>query len=493
MKLKNISYLFFPVLLGIAVNVQAQDPMSLYYMEAIPQINRVNPAYQPRANAFLAGPSLRFNLNSDIAVKDILQQKGNQWYSPVEKEFDFDKFRKAVGKKSTMVNTGAEVDFFGFGLRTSKGYFTFELSEHVVAQMALPTDLFNIIDEGFPEDGRTFDFSPMRMKSMAYMQILIGYSRVINDKLTVGVNLKPILGQVAMSTDIKKFKLNTNVKEWNVDVKGDIYSSAPINMSDYPDPNDPDKDFPDIEMQDDLETNDYISKYLSLKNPGIAIDLGASYKFDERFEVSAALNNLGFIHWGQDLNSLTFDGNYSFKGIEYNVADDDADDALTSLGDSLKNSIDYHTTHNKFNTPLAPMLYIGGTYHLNKAVSVGLLSRSTFWKNGFRQNFNLSLYLQPYSFVAFNIGINQQIKGNTYLGAGFSLNLGPFQFYLLSDYIPIRYSTIRIHNGDELGNEISFVPERQKSVIVRTGFNILFGQHGYQNKPMLDKGTSSWN
>ncbi|MDR3094156.1 MAG: DUF5723 family protein [Bacteroidales bacterium] len=491
--MKSISYLFFPVLLGIAVNTQAQDPMLFYYMETIPQSNRVNPALQPRANAFLMGPAIRFNLNSDFAVKDILQKNGNQWYSPIEKGFDFDKFRKAVGKKSTMLNASAEVDFWGFGFRTAKGkgYFTFELSEHVVAQTALPTDFFNIVNEGFP-DGATYDFSPMRMKGMSYLQILIGYSRVINDKLTIGVNLKPILGQVAFTTDIKKFTLNTSVKEWNVDVEGDVYSSIPIEpLSEYSSKNNSDEDFPEIKKQN-LDAGDYVKKYLSLKNPGIAIDLGANYKINERWEVSAALNNLGFIHWGQDLNGLTFNGNYVFNGINHDVTDDDTD-AIEALGDSLKNAIDYRTHHKKFNTTLAPVLYVGGTYRITEAISVGLLSRSTFWKKGYRQSFNLSMNLQPYSFVAFTIGVNQQIKGNTYLGAGFCLNAGPFQFYLVSDYIPIRYSTIRIDNGNEMGNEIPFIPERQKEVVIRTGFNILFGQHGYQNRPMLDKGRSSWN
>ncbi|GHT78169.1 hypothetical protein FACS189464_1140 [Bacteroidia bacterium] len=485
MKLKSIYNLFFPVLLGIAVSAKAQDPMLFYYMETIPQSNRVNPALQPRANAFLMGPALRFNLNSDLAVKDILQQKGDQWYSPVEKDFDFDKFRKAVGKKSTMFNTSAEVDFFGFGFRTAKGYFTFELSEHVVAQTAVPTDFFNIIDEGFPE-GSTYDFSPLRAKGMSYMQILVGYSRAINDKLTIGVNLKPILGQVAFTTDIKKFTLNTNSKQWNVGVEGNIYSSYPIEPLDEYSSKNSDDDFPDIKMQD-LETGDYIRKYLSLKNPGIAVDLGATYKINERIEVSAALNNLGFIHWGQDLNGMAFNGNYAFNGINYDVTDDEK--AVDDLVDSLKNSIDYRTHHKKFNTSLAPVLYVGGKYRLTEAISVGLLSRSTFWKKGFRQNFNLSLNLQPYSFVAFTIGVNQQIKGNTYLGAGFSINAGPFQFYLISDYIPLRYSTLTLDDGDK----IPFIPERQKEVVIRTGFNILFGQHGYQNRPMLDKRGSSWN
>jgi hypothetical protein len=471
------------LLLGASASLRAQDPMALYFMETVPQTSRINPAFQPRANGFVSLPaSVGVDFRSGLSVKDIFQKHGDRWYLPIERQYDYKKLYKSIGRKATMINARVEWDLLGFGFRTGKGYVTFGVSEHVVGVSSLPSDLFKISETGFPDNTR-LDFSPMRIHAMAYKQILIGYSHPINEKLTIGVNLKPLFGQVAATTKIRTFSIKTGLNEWSVEVEGDAYTSLPATMTE-----DEDGDLKEFEFQDDLETADYISKYAGFSNPGFAVDLGAVYAFTERLSVSAALNNLGFISWKQDLNGVSFRGQYAFKGIEYNTADDDdIDNAWEALGDSLKNVIYFGTQHKKFKTALTPSLYLGASYRLTPAISVGLLSRSVFWKKAFHQSFNLSLNLQPYSFVSFNIGINTQIKGNTYFGTGFSLFLGPLQFYLISDYLPIRYSTLTLD-----GDKIPFVPERQKEITIRTGLNLVFGKHGYVNSAMLEKRANQW-
>ncbi|MDR3184928.1 MAG: DUF5723 family protein [Prevotellaceae bacterium] len=481
MKLKSIACLVFPLLCGAAIPAHSQDLAALYFMDVIPQTTQLNPAFQPRGNVFVSLPSVHLGFRSDLAVKNILQQHGSQWYLPIEKQFDYALLYGAIGKKSTMFNANADINLLGFGFRLGKGYLSFGISEQIVVTAALPSDLFKI-PEATSLDDATLDFSPLRMKAMVYKQISIGYSRIINDRLTVGVNLKPLFGQVALSTKLEKFTIKTGVNEWAVDIKGEAHSSTPITLKEKEG-----DEFPDIEMNE-METSDYVSKYgTSLSNPGIALDLGATYRYNEWFTFSAALNNLGFISWRNDLNGLSFGGHYTFNGITYSTADDDTDKPFDALADTLKTIVDYHTQHERFSTSLPPVLYLGATCHLTKSISVGLLSRSTFWSKGYRQNLNLSLNLQPYSFVALNLGLNQQIKGNTYFGGGFSLYLGPLQFYLLTDYIPVRYSTVTID-----GDKIPFVPERQKEIIIRTGLNFVFGKSGYVSRPMLDKRKANW-
>jgi hypothetical protein len=483
MKLKNTyTCLLLAALCGAGLPARAQDPASLYFMNVIPQATHLNPAIQPRGNVFVSLPSMSLNFHSDLAIKDLLQQHGGKWYSPIETQFDYGLLRGAIGKKSTMFNIDSEIDILGFGFRTKKGYFSFGISEHITMLSTIPSDLFKIPEAAL--DNASLDFSPLRIKAMLYKQISIGYSHAINDKLTVGANLKPIFGQAALSVKMKKFALKTSANEWSVDIKGDMHASAPITMTEK---KDGDKnDFPDIETKD-LESSDYVSNYgTSLSNPGLAVDLGATYKYSEWFTFSAALNNLGFISWKDDANGLSVGGRYTFNGIEYSTGDD-SDDAFDQFSDTLKNILNYDTNHERFTTSLPPVLYLGAACNLTQSISVGLLSRSTFWRKGYRQNFSLSLNLQPYTFVALNLGVNQQIKGNTYFSGGFSLFLGPLQFYLLTDYAPVRYSTATID-----GNEMPFVPERQKEVILRTGLNLVFGRKGYVSRPSLSKLKNDW-
>jgi hypothetical protein len=190
---------------------------------------------------------------------------------------------------------------------------------------------------------------------------------------------------------------------------------------------------------------------------------------------------------------------YAFSGLEYDTSKDDKfKDVMSNLGDSVLAAMDYKIQHDKFKTALAPVFHAGATYSLSKSVSAGFLSRSVFWKNAVRQSFNASVNLQPYSFVAFNAGATWQVKGGVFLGSGLTFFIGPLQIYVLADCIPIRYSNLTI---DDERLEYSYknkkhpipIPERFKTETVRVGVNLVFGKHGYVNKPMLDKGKSSWN
>ena len=485
----KISFIFIMLALCATLNSQVRQPHSLYFMETIPQISQMNPALQPRANFYVMLPSVNVDLLSDLAVKDIFQQQGNKWHTPVESQYDYAKLRRSIGKKSTMLNGAADVDLLGFGFRMGNNYFSFGISEHIAVNTALPSDLFKIPEKFFP-NGTALDFSPLRTQGIAYMQLRFGFSYQVTDKLTVGVNLKPIFGQFAVATKVDKFMLRSGEQQWELDGKGNIYSSAPIDIIMKED----DKDkIDEIEFRDfdDYEVNDWVNSYATgFNNPGIAFDLGATYQYNERLTLSASLNNLGFIAWNKDLNSIAFNGKYTFEGLYYDISDDN-DDPFGTLIDSIANAMNYNVRHDKFKTPLAPVLHVAASYRLTPAVSVGLMSRTVFWNKGVRQSFNTTLSLQPYSFVSMNVGATWQVKSNVFFGGGFTFLLGPLplQFYLLVDNAPVYYSTLKINDNEP----IPYIPERLKTLTMRTGLNLIFGRHGYVNKPMLNKGNSSWN
>ena len=503
---KRISILFIlPALLSVVVNGQVRQPHSLYFMETIPQISQINPAFQPRANGYVMLPNVNIDICSDLALKNILQKQGDGWVTPVEKQYDYSKLRRAIGKNATMFNLSADIDILGFGFRTDNGYFSFGWSEHVSGNFALPSDLFKITDEGFAQ--KSLDFSPLRTRGMAYMQLLFGYSHKVNDKLTIGVNVKPLMGQVAVSSKIDKFKLNTGETQWDLDAKGCFYTSSFIDEI-KTNAEGKIESLDDITIKEfaDYSINDWINNYTNFNNPGIAFDIGASYRINERLTVSASLNNLGFISWKQDLNSISFNGKYTFNGVNYDIINDKEDGfgkLFENLLDSIGDAMNYDVKKDKFSTSLTPVLHAGALYNLNRAISVGFLSRSAFWKNGVRQSFNASVYLQPYSFVAMNMGATYQVKGSVHLGGGFTFLLGPLQFFFLIDNVPVYYSTLKLYNEEydvDLGKNVKnmvfdlpYAPERMKNLTFRTGFNLVFGKHGYMNRPMLDKGKSSWN
>lgn len=460
-------------LLFLAGQVKAQDPMGLYFMETIPQTKHTNPAMQPRANGFFALPNVNQLFQSDLAFSDVFQDVGSEWVSPLSKRFNYGDLYKTTGKAFN-INQQADVQLVGLGFRSGRDYISVSLSMKGAVAMGVPSDLFRITDKGF-SNGSRFDFSTLRTKMVTYKEINIGYSREWTEDLTLGVNVKPLFGVMGGMTDISRFELHTSREAYNVYVDGKVYTSAPLEVEESETPG----DFPEsIEGRD--MNDEWGSYFSSFKNPGIALDLGAVYRLNDRLQLSAALTNLGFIKWKEDLNSLSFSGHYSFEGLEVDGSNkDDLDEALEAIGDSLETVIDYSTGKESFSMSLVPGLYVGAQYDLTRSLSLGLLSRSLMQKQNFRQEFNLSANWQPYTFLALNANYGYRVKGGGGLGGGLSLLLGPLQFFAIADYLPTHYANVNFE-----GDEFTMFPN-QRELSIKLGFNLIFGRHGYRNRPML--------
>jgi len=480
----KINILLCLTLFSVIANGQVRQPHSLYFMETIPQISQMNPAFQPRANGYVMLPGVNVDLISELAVKEILQQQKNNWYLPVQSDYDFKKLWYSIGEKETVsFNSGTDVDIFGYGIRVGAGYFSFGLSEHFIANTTLPSDLFRIAEQRDVPNKKTYDFSPLHAQAMAFMQIRLGYSRKLNDRLTLGVNVKPLFGHAAFVSEVEKFKVVRENSILTSDVRGSVYTSKIIDKIEK----DNAEDYYNVIFKnfEDNKSMDWINYGADFTNPGVAFDIGAAYQITKRFTVSAALNNLGFVSWKEDVKWLSSNISVSYD----EESDVELDEWLAYLKDELNNSFKFREQQDKFTTTLSPVLHAGASYQLFESLSVGLLSRTVFWKNHARQSFNLSGYFQPYSFFALNAGATLQVKGNFYMGGGLTFLLGPLQIYVLADYIPIKYYSLITDDGDK----IPYIPEHPKTFTVRTGLNLIFGRHGFANKPMLDRRKNSWN
>lgn len=474
MKIKSI--IIIAIFLGwSALSLQGQNPMALYYMETIPQSSQINPAMQPRANGFFSLPSPNIVFQSDLAFNDLFQEQGNEWVTPLSQRFNYKDLYKASGKSASLIND-VNVDLLGLGFRSGPNYFTFTASLKNVIHLGVPSDLFKIAEEGFP-DGQSFDFSSTRMKQAAYHELAFGYSREWDERFTFGIKVKPLFGIAGGVTDINSFQLNTSREQWDMVVDGTVYASAPLDVAEG-EPG----EFPESIEGKDLSSDETLDYITSLKNGGMAFDFGALYEMDENWSFSAAFNNLGFVGFKNDLNSLSFNGTYSFDGLSTDggLDEDQVDKAIDDITDSVKSVIKYDVAHEKFSVPLASSLYAGASYKWTPSVSFGFLSRSVFRKYNFRQDFSLSANIQPYSFVALNLNYSKRVNGGDGLGTALTVLAGPLQLFLAADYIPTRFANVSFDGGDSVS-----LPYRQKDLNFRFGLNLIFGRHGHRDEPML--------
>ena len=457
----------------------AQTSLSLYYMDNVPQSSLLNPARQPRCNAYVSPISMTFRAESNIKESELIQNVDGKWRSLIDNAFDYTDINRRF-RNGARVNSQVSINLMNVGWHGAKGYWSVGMAERINASATLPTAIFTMLDKGF-SNGTRLDFSSLRLNMNVYREISAGYSIALTDQLTIGGKLKFLTGFTSLKSNITKFSVTSGREQWDVDINGSLSASFPIKISKEDDGS---IAIDSIEMKD-LSVGEWLNKALiGIKNPGVAVDFGVEYAIDKNFKVSAAVTDLGLIFWADDANTIKSKCTYTFNGLEMDLDEflegTDFSKMISETGDSVKNSLSTSVSYKPFLTGVNPNIYLGSEYTPLHFLSVGLVSQTTLWRGGVSQNFNLSLNVKPYKFFGMMTGINLDIKGCCTADFGFSLNLGPVQYYLMTNGLPIAYRKLTI-DGDKL-----FVPYNVCDLSISTGLNFVFGAKGFRDKSMVN-------
>ena len=226
-------------------------------------------------------------------------------------------------------------------------------------------------------------------------------------------------------------------------------------------------------------------------NLGFAVDLGAEYRFGDRASLSASVIDLGFIKWKEDVYSFSQDGKFEFKGIDLSDGilsedfDSTMDEYFDDLGDSIIDIFEVKASDDPYTTWLPTKIYIGGTYHLTRNVSIGLLSRSEIYSGKIRQSLTLSANTLLANFLSFSVSYSMMNYSYNNLGIGFALRGGPIQLYFVTDRIPLKYSMLEFSdNGGTTKIPMFF---DQRTLNFRFGLNLTFGckEKGLKDAPLV--------
>ncbi len=484
-RILHIGFLF--VLIIVASGIKAQNPLSLYFLENVPQSKLLNPAMTPRANFYIGFPGINTiytGMNSDILGSDIIQEHNGKYVTLTQAGFDYQLFYKQIGDAANL-SSYQTIAPLTFGFRLKKGYFTFGWTEKLTETLSIPSDFFRIMDKGF-SDGSNFNFKKLGTLSQYYREFSLGYAFNITKKFKVGAHVKYLQGLAAVKSNIDRFTLKTGLDSWDIDMKSSINLYAPVYVS---------YDEDGIPSLDSIpsDANTWLDKSVfNFSNPGFAIDLGGVYNLNEGWEFSVSVNDLGFVAWrGEDLNTFNANGKYSFDGIYVdNNNIDSLDNAFDDLLDTIKTAVNFTHGNEHFSTSITPKLYLAAQYRFNYYFSMGLISRTVFAKYDLRQEFNMSANLNLYHFLTTSLSYTVGIDGTNNFGLGLGLRGGPVQFYVALDYLPYKmYKKVTVQDPDNPDSnllEIPMMPTSFSNVNMMFGINLLFGANGFRDKPMID-------
>jgi hypothetical protein len=484
----KIKYILTMILAMVIADANAQNSQVMYYMN-LPQNHLLNPAMRPSNKVYIGLPALsgiNLNINNNfVNFSDVFMpgSTGDSVITFLHPDNDINDFIGKIKDKNSL-EPQATVQLFGLGFSAGKSNYIFlDINDRIEGNMVLPGDIFKLAllgNESFVGD--KIDLSSLRGDIKYYREIGLGFSRDITSKLRIGVKAKLLKGIATASIVNRSLEIAVN-NDYTHTLDADMTVNLSAPMKVYMDAS---QNIDSLVFDDSRfnETSGIVDFLMGKKNTGFGIDIGATYNVTEKIIVSAAITDLGFIKWKKDLTNLNAESQFTFSGL--NIVDvangtKTFDELGQEMIDSLKNSFKVSDSQNPFTTYLPFGVTLGGSYNLTKSFSLGVLSYSRFIGKQMRESLTLSANVNFGN--AFSTSLSYTAANHRFdnLGLGLAFRPGIFQFYILSDRIPVMWNKIKTD-----GATIP-LPTSWNTIHLRFGMNIVFGNKVKKkdDKPMI--------
>jgi hypothetical protein len=467
---KSIPFVAFTIFLfSISIPHLYSQDNTLYYLQAVPQSLELNPALQYRCRIFVELPvlsSVGLSINSTGAgYHDVIHYgtgaKSDSLF------YDFNNLEKKLFKRNTL-KTDLDITLLGFGFAYKEDwYFTFRIYNHTEVRIGYPRDLVALKDGNWNTGTMTptsLDLSGIGLNALNYTAIAIGASKTIDESLQLGARLKYLMGAADLNTRQSDIKLATTSNPISLDAstKLRLNASFPVDLT-Y-DKNGLINSPPDFGRA----SSNILGNYIFNSNRGVGIDLGAIYKYDENITLYASIIDLGFIHWGSNVQGFKADGSFRFNGVDLlALQGGQQTQLLQSLKDSISNAFKFSNQKKSYFTWNTTKVYAGGTYDLMDHLNAGLLTKLDIYDLNLHPSITASLNYTPFRFLA--VSASTSFMNNTIRNLGFALALGGpgLQFYIVTDNIPLNFVK------DQASGLLW--PYNARTLDLRFGFNLNFG------------------
>ena len=439
--MKNIKTIITVAAMAItATTASAQNNESGYFVEGNIYRHDLNPAFGNEKN-YIAMPvlgNINTNMAGNIGIQDILFNKNGKTTTFLNPLVSKSEFLDGISDNNNIYED-FHMQILGAGFKGFGGYNTVEINVREIAGVQLPGSLLELAKTGL--QNKSYDISGLDVSARAWAEIALGHSRQLNDKWRVGAKFKILLGGAAADAKFNNANITLGENGYTANIDGQV--DASVKGLSYK-----------METKSDLKTNDNGNivaapdrKYVNdvdvdgtgLNGFGIAFDLGAEYKIDDNWTVSAALRDLGFISWSEN-HVATSGTNVNTADYVFNT-DDDAQNSFDNTMDALVD--DFAKVYqlqdqgkNSRTTGIGATMEFAGSYKCNfyDKLTFGLLNTTRLMGAHSWTNFRLSANVAPCKIFSASGTFAVGTYGAS-LGGVLNLHVTGFNLFLASDHI----------------------------------------------------------
>ena len=431
-------YIIAATMASACGNIMAQGLNSGYFTEDYKFRHNLNPAFGNEQN-YISLPALG-NLNvrtqGNFGLGDVLFDNPRYGIDSDKNKTTFmnpyisnDEALKGFSSGNNRIAADVDITLLSAGFRGMGGYNTISIDARTNVGASLPYSLFEFAKN---TGNNTYIMDDINVHAQSFVQLALGHSHNIGKKLRIGAKLKLLFGAARGDVQITDLRADlAGSDKWtmhgrataNVSMKGFAYKEK-------------EKEY----KQDGKGTYRYVNDIdvdgAGLGGFGVAADLGAVYKINDDWTVSAALIDLGFIKWSNNMQATNKQETFEFDGFhDISVKKNDKngnpkDNSFESQGDrysdQLANFANLSDDGDKGGrtTGIGATLNFGCdyTFPLYRKLHFGLLSSTRLngkytWTEG-----RLSANVAPLKWI--DGGINFAVNSFT-ASCGWILNIHP--------------------------------------------------------------------
>ncbi len=417
----------------IGFKASAQYDNTIYSLKSVPQTTLTNPAIMPDYKYHFGFPFLSSDYTgfgtSGARYSDALYRRDDD-----SMLVDIPGIISATKEKNNL-NVRQVVQILNFGMQWKDWYFSASISDIADVNMMYSKDVVELIGLGNASRiGEAFDLGATALKAQYYREYALGAAYDYDNRWNFGARVKFLFGKAAIDTKNMEGKLTTTEDYYYLTTE----SYMTINMS-----------LPEYK-KDTTEDVTLGEMLFTSWNPGMAFDLGATYKMDDQWTFSASVLDLGWITYNRWLKTYSNDNVvWTYKGVEATqfdgMTDDQRDDRIEEIKDSLIDMFQLDESVQPFSVTLTAKIYLGANYQLSDIENVSALLRTEIFHNVWRPSLTLSYYRQLHE----NFGItgSYTIANRSYanFGLGLVVDAAPVQIYLVTDNIVGLVAPDKVH------------------------------------------------
>ena len=467
--MKVVVLLFLWIIFN-GLNVNAQNKQFLYGFQEIPQSLLENPGGEVSYNKHIGIPFLSgiyINAGTNNKLISNLFANGvdiNDEYQRIIHELSSDDF--------LIINEQLDIINIGYKLKNGKDYINFGFYQELDLIAYHPKDLAVLYYQGNNDSNgnvnlnRNFNFNNVNYKGGVFGVFHVGISRKVNKKLNIGARVKLYSGAYNIQSINNRGTITTQQGNNNNNFQTTL-NNVDVNFSR--------SGLTEITTGGFVETA--IKNVLSLKNIGMGLDVGFTYRIREDITLSGSVLDLGFINYAKDIKGYKIKGSVEINGLDLlNPPTDKTQEYWENTIKDINSQILIDTINSSYVSFRSPKVYTSLFYkferdyekkgtcgsvpnlnHREHISELGVQLYSIF--RPIRPQFAGSLfYTRRFSnFLKGKVTYTIDSYSFYNIGLGFSTQLGKFNFYATADNL---LGVADIYNS--------------KKVSVSLGMNLIF-------------------